>query len=70
MSRYMSAKDPKLSERLLYLVSPKRGNDAYNKRLREQNLKEKSNKSDRIRFFSMITLEIFDTCAEQNFAHE
>ena len=38
----MSAKDPKLSERLLYLVSPKRGNDAYNKRLREQEKEESS----------------------------
>ena len=32
----MSEKDPKLRERLLYLVNPKRGNDAYNKRLRKQ----------------------------------
>ena len=32
----MSEKDPKLRERLLYLVNPKRGNDAYNKRLQKQ----------------------------------
>ena len=32
----MSSKDPKLRERLLYLVSPKRGNDAYNRRLQKE----------------------------------
>lgn len=31
---------PKFSERALYLFSPKRGNDAYNKRLREERAKE------------------------------
>ena len=29
-------KDPNLRERLLFLVSPKRGNEAYNKRIREE----------------------------------
>ena len=32
----MSEKEPRLRERLLYLVSPKRGNDAYNKRLQKE----------------------------------
>ena len=31
---------PKLRERVLYLFSPKRGNDAYNKRLREEQERE------------------------------
>lgn len=33
---------PKFSERALYLLSPKRGNDAYNKRIREERAKEQS----------------------------
>ena len=32
----MSNTNPKISERLLYLVSPKRGNDAYNRRLQKE----------------------------------
>lgn len=50
----MSEKDPRLRERLLYLVSPKRGNDAYNKRLNKQtgNTHKESPKSPKMSYGS------------------
>jgi len=41
----MNDKDPRLRERLLYLVSPKRGNDAYNRRLQKQESAGREEKS-------------------------
>lgn len=40
---------PKFIERALYLFSPKRGNDAYNKRLREERAKEQGTAESRER---------------------
>ena len=40
---------PKLSERALYLFSPKRGNDAYNRRLRREREQEQGDDKSRQR---------------------
>ena len=42
-------KNPKLLERLLYVVSPKRGNDAYNKRLQREQSEEENRRQERQR---------------------
>ena len=39
-------KNPRLRERLLYVVSPKRGNDAYNRRLQMEREKEGNSQQD------------------------